>query len=410
VRDEGVTEIRPVTSVEELRDATNAIVHYFGRERPTEEWAERWLKNFELERMHAAFEDGRIVGGAGAFGLQLTVPGGRTVATAGATIVGVLPSHRRRGILRAMMREQLDDVHERGEPLAALWASEETIYGRYGYGLAALSLTMDVPRARSEFRAGVHLEGRPRLVAAEEALQLIPPIYDAVQKVTPGLFVRPSSWWEHRRIADPAEFRFGAGPKNFVVIEVDGRAEAYAIYRLNPAWGDIGPETKVEVMEAIGLNPPATAAIWRFILDVDWMETIKTGFLPVDHPLLLLLERPRLARARMSDSLWVRLVDVGAALSGRGYAGDGSIVFEVHDGFCPWNEGRWKLEAGEASRTDDEADLALDVADLASVYLGGFTFRELLLAGRVEELRNGAVAQADGLFRSDVAPWCPEIF
>jgi predicted acetyltransferase len=133
-------EIRPVENVEELRDAANAIVHYFGRERPDEQWAERWLKNFQLDRMHAAFEGSEIVGGAGAFTFRMTVPGGAALETAGVTIVGVLPTHRRRGILRSMMRAQLDDVHERGEPLAALWASEETIYGRYGYGLASLVL------------------------------------------------------------------------------------------------------------------------------------------------------------------------------------------------------------------------------------------------------------------------------
>jgi predicted acetyltransferase len=402
-------EVRPCTTLDELRDAAGAIVHYFGRERPDEPWAERWLKNFELERMHAAFEDGAIVGGAGVFSFQLTVPGA-VLPTAGITIVGVLPSHRRRGVLTAMMRAQLDDIHERGEPLAALWASEETIYGRYGYGVASLTLDLSIPRSRSEFRAGVDLAGRPRLVPADEAIELLPQVYDRVQAVTPGMWVRARSWWEHRRVADPPDFRFGAGPKHFAVLDADGRAEAYAIYRLHTSFGDVGPTTKLEVMEAMGATPAATASIWRFLLDVDWTETIKAGLLPIDHPLMLLLERPRLSHGRVSDGLWVRLVDVGAALSGRAYAGDGAVVFEVRDAFCPWNEGRWRLEGGEASKTDAEADLALDAADLASVYLGGFTFRELRNAGRVEELREGATARADELFRTDIAPWCPEIF
>ena len=138
-------EIRPCATVEELRDAAGAIVHYFGREKPDEEWAERWLKNFELERMHAALDGHAFVGGAGSYGLRMTVPGG-VLPTAGVTVVAVLPTHRRRGILRAMMRAQLDDVHERGEPLATLFASEETIYGRYGYGLASWNLHFEIDK------------------------------------------------------------------------------------------------------------------------------------------------------------------------------------------------------------------------------------------------------------------------
>jgi predicted acetyltransferase len=160
----------------------------------------------------------------------------------------------------------------------------------------------------------------------------------------------------------------------------------------------------------MGAKPAATASIWRYLLDVDWTQTVSAFLQPLDSPLLLLLARPNLSRPTISDGLWVRLVDVGAALSRRSYAGGGRVVFEVRDEFCSWNAGRWRLEDGEASRTEDEADLALDVTDLGSTYLGGFTFRELARAGRVEELREGAVERADEMFRSDVAPWCPEMF
>jgi predicted acetyltransferase len=238
----------------------------------------------------------------------------------------------------------------------------------------------------------------------------MPPVYDAVQAVTPGMYERSPVWWEHRLLADPPDFRFGGGPKIYAVLEVDGAAQAYALYRLHVSFGSLGPESKLNVIEAIGATPAATASIWRFLLDVDWMQTIVARLLPVDHPLLLLLARPNYATPTLSDALWVRLVDVGAALSGRSFAGDGSIVLDVRDSFCPWNEGRWKLEGGEAARTTDEAEVALDVGDLGSVYLGGFTFRALVRAGRVEELRHGAIARADALFRTDAAPWCPEIF
>jgi predicted acetyltransferase len=405
-----VIEIRACRATEEFLGAAGAIGHYFGREPAGEEWSERWLKNFELDRMHAAFDDGAIVGGAGAFTFRMTVPGGAAVPTAGVTIVGVLPTHRRRGILRSMMRAQLDDVHARGEPLAVLWASEETIYGRYGYGLASLNLQFDVDKAYAAFRPDVETAGDVRLVGADQAATQMPPVYDAVRRVTPGMYERPASWWEHRLLADPPEFRFGGSPKHFAVLEIGGEPRAYAIYRLHVSFGDLGPETKLQTNEVVAVDPVATASIWRYLLDVDWTKRVTARLQPVDHPLLLLLARPNLAGPTLSDGLWVRLVDVEAALSARGYTGDGAVVFEVRDEFCPWNEGRWKLEGGEASRTDDEPGIALDVAELGSVYLGGFTFRELHRAGRIEELREGAVYGADGIFRAGGAPWCPEIF
>jgi predicted acetyltransferase len=405
-----VTEIRSCRTVEELRDAAGAIVHYFGRDKPSEEWGERWLTNFELARMHAAFDDGAIVGGAGAFTFGMTVPGGASVPTAGVTIVGVLPTHRRRGILRSMMRAQLDDVHARGEPVAALWASEETIYGRYGYGLASLNVQFEIDKAHSAFRPDVETAGRVRLVDATTAAMQMPAVYDAARVVTPGMLERKASWWEHRLLADPEDFRFGGSPKHLAVLDADGEARAYAIYRLHVSFGDLGPETALRTIEVIGADPVATASIWRYLLDVDWTRTVTARLQPVDHPLLLLLARPSFARPTLSDGLWARLVDIQTALSAREYADDRPVVFEVRDEFCPWNAGRWKLEGGEVSRTDDEPGIALDVAELGSVYLGGFTFRDLHRAGRIEELREGAVYGVDATFRGVVAPWSPEIF
>jgi predicted acetyltransferase len=404
-------EVRQCTTVEELREAAGAIVHYFGREKPDEEWTDRWLKIFELERMHAAFDDdGSIVGGAGAFSFRMTVPGGDSVPTAGVTIVGVLPTHRRRGILRSMMRAQLDDFRARGEPLATLFASEETIYGRYGYGLATLNLQFEIDRAHNAFRPGVETVGRVRLVDAETAAKQLPQVYDAVRRVTPGVNERSAAWWENRMLADPENFRFGGSPKHIAVLDVDGEPRAYAIYRLHVTFGDLGPETVLRTIDVMAVDTQATASIWRYLLDVDWTKTVATRLQPVDSPLFLLLARPNSSKPTLSDGLWVRLVDVGAALSGRTYASRDAVVFEVRDEFGPWNEGRWRLESGHAERTDAAADLALDVSDLGSVYLGGFTFRDLDRAGRVEELREGAVYLADSIFRTEGAPWCPEIF
>src|SRR4029079_11171647 len=152
-----------------------------------------------------------IVGGAGAFTFRMTVPGGAQLGTAGVTVVGVLPTHRRRGVLRSMMRAQLDDVHERGEPLAALWASEETIYGRYGYGLASLNAQLDIVKSFAAFRPGVDTVGCVRLVDFDTAAQQLPPVYDAVQQVTPGMYERSEAWWRNRQVGDPQNIPVGAG-------------------------------------------------------------------------------------------------------------------------------------------------------------------------------------------------------
>jgi predicted acetyltransferase len=401
-----VFDVRPTTDADEFGLAVNGIGQYFGAS-PTDEQIERIKQVLPFERMHAAFEDGQIVGGAGAFPFELSVPGGE-LPCGGVTVVGVYPTHRRRGALRALMDTQLRDIHERGEPIAALWASEETIYGRFGYGLGAWCGEVKLPREWTAFAQPFEREGRARLVTPEEAGTLFPPVWEALLKQRPGAFRRTPTWWELRILRMPEEWK--ANPKRFVALEFDGRVEAYAIYRQFPSFSDGASSGRLEVLEAIGSTPRGTAEIWRYLLDVDWYATLEIGLLPVDHPLFLLLANPRRMKFRLGDSLWVRLVDVGAALSGRAYTGAGSVVLEVRDAVCPWNEGRWKVEPGGATRTDDAADIALDVAALGAAYLGAVSFAELRNALRLEELADGAVQRADALFEWRPLPWCPEIF
>jgi predicted acetyltransferase len=390
---------------EEVRAAFTPIWHYFGHSLTDDEMTELG-RILPPERLHAAFVDGAAVGGAGAYAFELTVPGGR-VPAAGVMGVGVLPTHRRQGVLSALMRRQLDDLHERCEPLALLYASEGAIYGRYGYGIASLAGDIGLTRARARLRPSEEEASAARLVSHEEALGLFPVVYDQVCAETPGMFARSRDWWEIRRLTAR---RGAAGELVRVVVEANGRPEAYAIYRIDFSIEHGMSTSTVQVTEALGATPRGTRAIWKLLLSLDWVETIRASFLPLDHPLFFLHLEPRRMHFTVGEALWVRLLDVDAAFSARSYAGDGSIVFEVTDSFCPWNEGRWQLEGGEASRTDGEPDLELDVADLGSVYLGGFTFAQLAAAGRVKELCPGSLAKADRLFRTDRAPWCPEVF
>jgi predicted acetyltransferase len=397
-------EIR-VAGPDERLDALRPIWHYFGSPAGPDEERAAGMPLPE-GRLHVATDDGAIVAGAGAFEFRLTVPGG-PVPTAGVTVVGVLPTHRRRGIVRELMGVQLKDAHARGEPIAALWASEGGLYGRFGYGLASVCADVEIPKAHTAFNRAVDWPGTTRIVTAEEALELFPQVYDSVAATTPGMISRSEEWWKTRRLADSEWRRAGGGELAFAVLEQGGGPEAYALYRLNFSYGDGVPTGTTVVVEAMGATPAATAAVWRYLLDIDWMAKIETELLPIDHPLhLLLLEQNRM-RFRVGDGLWIRPVDVGAALAARAYGAEGGLVFEVSDAFCPWNDGRYALDG---SRTTAGPDLRLTVDALGCVYLGGFTFSDLLRAGRVEEVKAGAVARADALFRTDRKPWCPEIF
>ncbi len=391
---------------DEVRGALNGIWHYFGG-RATDENVELFAPILPAERVHAAFDDGAIVGGAGAYLFETTVPGGAQVPTTGVMAVGVLPTHRRRGALSKLMQRQLADAHARGEPIAMLYASEGAIYSRFGYGLASLAGNIDLPKEHARLWDDEPIGRATILETEEETLELLPGIYDRVQVETVGMFTRTPDWWKVRRLHQ----RPGrpGGEQVRVVIELDGDLQAYALYRLNFAARNMVTETTLEIGEALGTSPQAQAAIWRYLLGIDWVARIEASWLPLDHPLLLWLREPRRMQFGIIEALWVRLVDVGAALAARSL-GEGPIVLDVRDEFCPWNQARWSIRDGAVDRTTAEADIVLGVADLGSVYLGGFTFDQLLRAGRIEEQKPGGVDRADELFRTPRQPWCPELF
>jgi predicted acetyltransferase len=401
-------EIRTCGSLAELRDGINAISHYFGGETSDED-AERFAKWMDVDRMHIAVEDDRIVAGAGAFTFRLSVPGG-SIPAGGVTVVGVLPSHRRRGILRALMRDQLDDCRRRGETAAYLWASEGTIYGRFGYGLASRIGALTLSRDRAQFAQPFEPHGVVRIVSPEEAAEAFPPIYDQVYVQRPGMFERTAAWWETRRLYDEPSRRGGAGPLNRVLLELDGSPAGYAMYRVKQEWEDGYSKGQVRIVEAVAATPEATRELWRWLFDFDWTSEFSADLLPLDHPLFLLLAEPRRMRMRLNDGVWLRLLDVEQALSARTYAGDGEIVLDVTDGFLPDVAGRYRVTPEGTERTDAAADLRLDVTGLGSTYLGAFSFGDLVRGLRAEELTESAARRADALFATGVEPWCAEIF
>lgn len=368
---------------------------------------ERHRKMLVRERFYAAYDDGLPVGTAADFPFTLTVPGGE-LAAGGVTWVAVLPSHRRRGILTQLMRQELDDLHERGEPLAVLWASEAAIYGRFGYGVAAPHFEMNADKARFSFRDDPGPTGKVRLLSLEEALEPCMHVYERLRPVMPGFITRSREWWETYRLADPEQWRRGASPKYVAVIELDGEPSAYGIYRVKSDWDAGFPKGTVRVVEALGTTPAAERELWRFLFGIDLTVKVESRLDPASALFLMVVDA-RSLHARLLEGLWVRLVDVGAALAGRSYASDDTVVVDVRDEFCPWNAGRWSV-GRSPRRTDEAADLELDVADLASAYLGAFSFTRLAAAERVREVREGALARADELFRTARPPFCPEDF
>ena len=272
-----------------------------------------------------------------------------------------------------------------------------------------MSGEIELPREWSAYVDGPPAGGTTRLVALSEAEPLLAPVWERVAAVTPGMFARTPIWWRGRVLSDPEARRVG-GELQCVVLEGPDGPAGYALYRVNFG-ADRGVTTGVvDVAEALGDAPWATRAIWRYLFDIDWVARVRARLLPLDHPLFLLLAEPRRLRFNVRDGLWVRLADVGRALGARTYAGDGAVVIEVGDPFCPWNDGRWRVAAEGVARTDAAPDLRCDVTALGSVYLGGFTWTRLARALRVEETRSGAIARADALFHTPLGPWCPEIF
>jgi predicted acetyltransferase len=381
---------------------------------PNEATFERVRKLVPSDRAHAAFESDAIVGAAAAFPFQLTVPGGE-IPTAGVTMVAVLPSHRRRGVMAGLMREQLKDVRARNEPVAILWASEGHIYPRFGYGLASLHGAIDIERHRASFANDPGKSGRVRMLEVDDALKVLPSIYDRARRETPGMFARSEDWWRLHRFNDDEWERGGGSKMERAVWEDAGEPEAYALFRMHNRWDQDGtPTGHVQVAEVMATTTRALREIWRFLFSTDLVERIKAWPTPVDSPLLVMMSEPRRLRTALHDALYLRIVNVSDALEARGYESDGTLVLEVEDEMFEDNRGRYRLEiqGGRASVTHstDEPDIALHIRDLGSIYLGGFTFTRLERAGRIRSLTPGACARDDAIVRTNVAPFCPEIF
>jgi predicted acetyltransferase len=394
-------EATPITA-DEIPAFVETLYAAFHEDAPQDD---PWRAVIEPERTLAIRDGGRIVATTGVYSRRLTVPGGE-LPFAAVALVGVLPSHRRRGLLTTLMRRQLDDVHAAGEPLAALWASETAIYGRFGYGLATLVGNLDV--ATREARLRQPPDRRVRLCTPEEARPAVMEIHEAVRRSKVGMLDRSDGWW-NARLSLPEHQRRGGSALRAAV--VDG--EAYALYSTKSGFTDGRPSGEVMVRELFAAATEGGAAVWDFLLGLDLIRRLTYELAAADNPLPHMLTEAQAVRMRLGDGLWLRIVDVPAALERRSYAQPFEVTLAVSDEFCPWNEGTWTLAwdgRGATCERGGEPDLALSAADLGAVYLGGTTLDQLARARRVRELRPGTLAPASLAFRGERAPWCPEIF
>jgi predicted acetyltransferase len=379
---------------------------------PDRDEIERERSIAEPDRNFAAFDGPDIVGTAGAFTMPMTVPGG-PLMIGYPTLVGVLPTHRRRGIGARLMRALLDDARERGELLSVLYASEGGIYGRYGFGLGTIGVRLRIDTARSAFVRGYEASGQVRLVDRERAAKEILGVHEATRLGISGMV-----HLDERRLAYVIGHEHGADKLRasfFALHEGATGVDGYTMYKVAQDWHEGMPNSTLHVRDLVAAHPGAYADLWRFVLDVDLVTSVEAWNRPIDEPLFHLMREPRRLRARMSDNLWVRLVDVPSALAARRYAAAGRLVLEVADPFCPWNGGRYALEAAEDGAaivhpTTGAAEIACTGSDLGATYLGGTSFRELHRAGRVEQRAEGALARADAMFGWDPAPWSPYEF
>lgn len=406
-------ELRPI-DLAELPGFYRLLSETFGED-PRDEDRERFATVFEPERSLAGFDGDQIVSTAGIYTRDMTLPGGpRPVA--GVTVVSVSPTHRRRGILTEMMRRQLAELQERQqEPVAALWASEGAIYGRFGYGVAARQVGLDGDKRKLRLRPGTPTgDGRIVLATAEQARKPVVEVYERVRPVSVGFLGRPGRWWD-RAFSDPEHIRDGATSRRHALhTEQDGSVTGFASYRVKDNWTPAENASELRVQDVFATTPAAYAALWSFLAGIDLTPRVIRSRAPLDDPLQHMLLDVRALRAEVYDSLWVRLADVGRALAARTYSVPLDVVLEVTDDFCPWNAGRWRLSGDEAGasceRSTDPADLELSATELGAAFLGGPTLASFGAAGRIGERRPGALAAASRAFAGDRQPWCPEIF
>jgi predicted acetyltransferase len=353
----------------------------------------------------AAFDGTTIVATAATFNLDISMPGGDAMAMAGLTMVTVRPSHRRRGLLRQLMQRHLDDARERRFAISGLWASEATIYGRFGYGLAAYCEAYDITNAHA-LRVADRAFDELDWIDEARARELLPAIYARAIAARPGALRRSDAWWRERRFTEHAWSRAGASKRRHVVARRGSELVGYIAFRQRGKFTDGVPSGQIDIIELIAIDPTAEATLWKLALSVDLFPNVTYWNAPADDPLPWLVDDFRRIKRRRGDNLWLRIEDVPATLAGRTYSRDGMLNIGI-------GEITYELvvEAGRAQCTTSRksADIRTDMQTLGTLFLGCATATQLARADRVRG-EHKALQLADHMFATELAPWCAEVF
>jgi predicted acetyltransferase len=404
--------LRPATTAD-LPAIRSVDEFAFGSDIPDSVWA-AFADALPLERILVAESDGEVIAQTAAHRFQMSVPGG-WVNASGVTLVAVHPAHRRQGVLRALMTTQLHDLAATGDPVAVLWASEPAIYGRYGFGAAAEHLDLTVPADPAALPQVPGEEKlRVRTPDPAEIQHAVDAVLRRVGSQRPGVLAADAAAWP-LRVLDNPDRREGAGRlRAAVVYDAGTEPVAYALFAPKQSWDHGQADGAVAIREFAAADTVAASRLWRFLMSLDLMARLHWEYAPSDEPLPLMTHASRQLVTGRRDSIWVRILDVAAALQTRTYATPIDMVLEIHDGLLADCAGRWRLRSNSESttcaRTADPADLSLSIAALGSAYLGGQAFTRLADAGLVTEQTPGAVVSATVAFSATRQPWCPFVF
>lgn len=365
-------------------------------------------KLLEPGRTVGAFVEGQLVGTADAVTSGLTLPGGSIVGHAAVTHIGVLPTFTRKGVASELIRHQLRDISERGEVVATLRASEATIYGRYGYGVASSSQSVEVRTARAVLRPDVGPSGPVRLLDTAQAWDVLPRIYAENRSTRPGTIDRPEAWWHGARLRAESS----SGASYVAVCGQQGSEKGFARYRpVDTERWFVSDQRTIAVEDFFAPTMEAYLGLLRFLLGLDLIDRVVFWMLPLDDPLPWLLSDRRAARVTaIHDETWLRIIDVGKALSARAYDGDGAVTIAVNDPLLATNSATFTIAGDGAEATDRHPDLHVGIEGLASVLLGGATWRSLAVAGLARAEEPSALAVADRLFAVPHAPYAGFFF
>lgn len=339
---------------------------------------------------------------------ELTVPGGAVIPSCAISAVTVAPTHRRRGIARAMLEGELGAAVSAGVPMAMLTVSESTLYGRYGFAPAAASASWRIETKRATW-IGPRPDGRVDFIPRERLRELIAPLHDRARSRVAGEIDVPPGHWDGFAGTRPDAEK--PGDKRAVqYADASGEVRGLALYTVRENHDDFTKAT-VQVGYLLAETDDAYAALWRFLLELDLVAEVHADELSVDEPLRWMIADQRAATVTLRDHQYVRILDVKAALEARRFGAPGAVALDVTD---PLGHaaGRYVLEVDNGGRgtvttweteavPDGAIEVSLGIGELSAAYLGGVSLATLAAAGRVKSADASAAAR---VFAWHIAP------